>query len=95
MHNARVHRHRSRNASQGLKRLEVTVPTEDAALVRALATQLRRGGEVAQHMRAQLQPLLNHGSSGAELVEFFRNSPLVGSGVEFERDPSTGREIEF
>jgi antitoxin Phd len=29
------------------------------------------------------------------LVEFFRNSPLVGSGIDFEREPDYGRDIEL
>lgn len=29
------------------------------------------------------------------LVEFFRNSPLVGSGINLEREPDYGRDIEL
>ncbi len=29
------------------------------------------------------------------LVEFFRNSPLVGSGIDLEREPDYGRDIDL
>ena len=29
------------------------------------------------------------------LVEFFRESPLVGSGIDFEREPDYGRDIDL
>jgi antitoxin Phd len=29
------------------------------------------------------------------LLQFFRNSPLVGSGIDLEREPDYGRDIEF
>jgi antitoxin Phd len=29
------------------------------------------------------------------LVEFFRSSPLVGAGLNFDRDPDYGRDIEL
>ena len=29
------------------------------------------------------------------LLEFFRNSPLVGAEVDFEREPDCGRDIEM
>lgn len=29
------------------------------------------------------------------LVEFFRNSPLADAGLDFEREPDYGREIEL
>ena len=29
------------------------------------------------------------------IVDFFRNSPLMGSGIDLERDEDYGREIEL
>ncbi len=94
---SRVARHRRKLAMAGAKRVEVTVPVKDTALVRGLAATLRAGGERARRVRESLRSLVvaRKAVSGRELVAFFRASPLVGEELEFERDRSTGRAIEF
>ena len=94
---SRVARHRTRVATGGSKRVEVTVPSGDARLVKAVARTLRAGGADAEHVREALQPLLSSSvaRTGAELVAFFRRSPLVGTDLSLERDRSEGRSIDF
>jgi hypothetical protein len=93
----RVARHRKRLTTSGAKRVEVTVPARDAELVRDVAALLRAGGDQANRVRKALSPLIRTkvAGSGRDLVAFFRNSPLVGAELEFERDKSPGRAIDL
>ena len=93
----RVRQHRRRQAAAGSKRIEVTVPSGDAALLRALSVQLRAGGKSASRARASLHAVLkkNQPSSGADLVAFLRDSPLVGVAFDDLRERSIGRKFEL
>ena len=94
---ARVARHRTKVAAEGSKRVEVTVPTRDANLVKAIAGALRSGGVDAKRIRDSLRPMLSapKAKTGSELVAFFRKSPLVGADLQTERDTSTGRSADL
>jgi hypothetical protein len=94
---SRVARHRRRLAAAGARRVEVTVPAEDAVLLREVAAALRAGGDTAQRVRNSLASLVRRkrATTGQELLEFFRNSPLVGVDLDLERDRSTGRPIDL
>ncbi|WP_114391088.1 hypothetical protein [Notoacmeibacter marinus] len=93
----RVAQYRSRASAKGSKRVEVTVPNRDAILVKAIAGALRKGGETASRVRKSVQPLVSapKAKTGAELVTFLRNSPLVGAELSLERDRSSGRTVDF
>ena len=54
----RVSRHRKRLSAGGSRRVEVTVPSRDAPLVKALAGALRQDGDKAETIRRALQPVL-------------------------------------
>ncbi len=90
-------RHRTKATALGSKRVEVTVPARDANLVKAIAGALRSGGVEAQQIRESLQPVFSapKAQTGAELVAFFRKSPLVGADLQLERDTSTGRSPDL
>ena len=94
---SRVSRHRKRIATGGAKRVEVTVPLQDAPLVKAIAGALRTGGEDAEVIRRTLQPRLiaPRAKTGAELVAFLRASPLTDADLAVERDHSTGRSADL
>lgn len=94
---SRVARHRRKVAISGSRRVEVTVSSDDAPLVRAVAEALRAGGEEARRVRESLGPLLSvrRARTGRELVAFFRSSPLVGVELSIERDRSTGRSADL
>ncbi len=91
----RVARHRIRRSASGLRRVEVTVPAADAALVRTVAATLRRGGDEARELRDALAPVAASARTGQELVAFLRASPLVGEDLVFDRDRSVGREADL
>ena len=94
---SRVSRHRRRSAAGGARRVEVTVPFQDAPLVKAIAGALRSGGQDAELIRRTLQPRLAgaRARTGAELVAFFRTSPLTDVELTIERDHDTGRAADL
>ena len=94
---SRVSRHRKKIATGGAKRVEVTVPYQDAPLVKAIAGALRTGGEDAEVIRRTFQPRLitPRAKTGAELVAFLRASPLTDADLAIERDHSTGRSADL
>jgi len=91
----RVARYRKRLLVSGTRRVEVMVPAQDAEAIRRLAAMLRAGGEHAASARHLLGDLLptRMAQSGADLVAFFRASPLVGLELDLERDKSPGRDL--
>ena len=94
---SRVSRHRKRMATSGAKRVEVTVPSQDAPLVKAIAGALRADGEEAKLIRQSLQSMLitPKAKIGAELIAFLRASPLTDAELPIERDRSTGRSVDL
>lgn len=90
----RLQRFRARQEHSGQVRVEVAIPASDAQLVRALAGQLRAGGAAATATRETLAPLLatTRARTGAELLAFFRASPLSGLELHIERDQGAGRD---
>ena len=94
---SRVARRRKKIAARGARRVEVTVPSHDAPLVKAMAGVLRLGGEDANRIRKSLQFLLSAPKAktgketGKELMAFLRASPLVETELQIERDRTTGR----
>jgi hypothetical protein len=95
--NGRVSRHRTKVVASGARCVEVTVPSRDADLVKSLAAALREGGEGARRIREMLEPIAPapKARTGAELVAFFRSSPLAEAALEAERDASSGRAAEL
>jgi hypothetical protein len=93
----RVRHHRGRRVASGIQRVELSIPDGDVSLVRRLAATLREGGAPAERLRAYLVTAVGAepARTGAELVAFFRNSPLVGEVIEIERDRSQGRPVEL
>ena len=88
-------RHRVRRSASGLRRVEVTVPAGDAAVIKTAAQVLRRGGNEARKVREAIAPAVSAARTGRELVAFLRASPLVGEDLNFQRDTSTGRVVDF
>ena len=90
-------RHRVRAAAEGLRRVEVAVPANDAGLVKAVASALRAGGDDAERVREAfaLMTAMEPARTGAEILAFLRASPLVGVDLTTERDRTTGRAIDL
>lgn len=97
MAGARMARHGMKVAAIGSRRIEVRVPNRDAALVMSIAESLRSGGKRADLIRDSLKPIVatTKARSGAELVAFFRASPLVQDQLEITRDRSSGRSVDL
>jgi len=93
----RLQRFRERGRARGSKRVEVTVPEADAAFLKAVAGLLRAGGPDAARLKAAAKPFVSAtpAKTGAELVAFFRASPLVGADLDVERDRSAGRDAHL
>ena len=70
---------------------------DDAGLVKSLAGVLRAGGDEAMMVRDALAPIatVEPARTGAELFAFFRDSPLAGEDLTFERDRTEGRTVDF
>ena len=94
---ARVGRYRIKAAAAGIARVEVSVPSEDVGLVKAVAGTLRRGGTAANELRKTLAPTMPppRAKTGAELVAFLQASPLRDADFIVERDRSPGRPVEL
>lgn len=99
--NDHVANYRARVEREGLKRVETTVPVQDADLVKQIAGVLRSGGHSADELRISLRSLLPAGQAqtGSELLDFFRTSPILSKQEEYlfetQRDGSTGRTADF
>ncbi len=81
--------HRKRLKEQGLARIEVQVPKQDAELIRNTAQLLR--GEAAVKLRLQLQRLVGGKHTG--LKELLAAAPL--DDIELTRNPDLGRSVEL
>jgi hypothetical protein len=83
--------------AKGSQRGEVTVPSHDASLLKAIPGALRQGGKEAKRLCDAVRPLVSppKAKTGAELVAFLRQSPLVGADLSLERDRSTGRTVDL
>jgi hypothetical protein len=94
---ARVAKSREDAARRHMRRIEVTVPDADAALIRQLASVLRRGGAQAQTAKTYLRGNISPSDvrTGADLVAFFARSPLAGLDLKITRERSTGRAVDL
>lgn len=74
--------HRKRLRNKGLKRVEVTVPSPDAKVVREVAALLRAGGASARRLAASVRQI---GGAGKEptIAEVMDSLPDI-SGPEFD-----------
>lgn len=88
--------HRKRLARARIKRIEVNVPADDVALVKAAIVALRAGGTTARRVRKQLaQAIAPENRSGSDLVKFFQNSPLASEELVIERVRASGRRVDL
>lgn len=81
--------HRQRLRNRGLQRVEVQVPGEDAALLRAVATALAdpdRAAAARAVLQARFAP-----APARSLKELLAAAPL--DGIDLERSGDTGRPV--
>ena len=77
-----VKTHRKRLRTRGMKRVEVTVPSKDADLVRQVAAVLRSNGNQAQRLRTTLRRSADRGADPT-IAEAMDALPDI-SGPEFD-----------
>jgi hypothetical protein len=89
--------HRSRQASNGRKRVEVVVPKQDIILIKQLAERLRAAPAEAAAVRSALATMVAPAvvRTGKELVALLRNAPLEGATLELERDRRPARAVDL
>jgi hypothetical protein len=83
--------HRRRLKERGLVRIEVQASKEDAPLLRRIAQALAdpaRAAETRRVLREQIAPY-----AGMGFKELLAAAPLEG--VDLERHPDTGRDVDL
>ena len=99
--NDRVANYRVRTDRKGLERLETIVSTEDVNLIEHVARILRENEAGAAELRTVLRSLLptRRARTGEELLAYFQEFPRSrdddDDAVEFVRDGSNGRIVDF
>jgi|CXWL01.1.fsa_nt_gi hypothetical protein len=82
--------------ARGLARYEVRGLGSDKALLRDLAKRLSADDEQAKGLRSELKRALEpQTSEPGGIWRWLRSSPLVGSGINLEREQVTLRKIEL
>ncbi|KAA9131296.1 hypothetical protein F3N42_08190 [Marinihelvus fidelis] len=89
-----VERHRKKLASEGVLRLEVSVPKDDRDRVRELAKALREGGPRAERLRSAIQNILDF-DGPYSFIEFLQSAPFEDLDLEVERQKDPPRDIGF
>jgi len=88
---------RKRRRKAGVVRFEVAAPARDKELIRGVARRLVEAGPSAEQLRSELRKLAD--ATGAEEIggiwRALRESPLVGSDVEFRREHGRDRKVEL
>src|SRR5258707_1074645 len=88
--------HRRRLNERGLARYEVRGLEQDKELVRKFAKRLTAQDAEAVRLRKEVaQQVFNRSLSGKEIWEALRRSPLVGSGINLEREVTLGRDVDL
>ena len=91
-----VERNRKRMRDKGISRFEGRALEGDKALVKAFAKQLAADDAGAQSLREEFQRrLAERSEKRGTLAEWFRRSPLLGSGVKFKHEKTFGRKIDL
>jgi hypothetical protein len=91
-----VKNYRAGLARRGLARFEVVARTVDRELIRMLARQLAEDGPDAARIReAAGSQEAGYVPKRGGIIEALRRSPLVGSGVKFERSKDAPRRVRF
>jgi hypothetical protein len=91
-----VRNYRASLAERGLSRFEVVARDQDRDLIRKLARQLAEDGPEAEMIRRAVSaPAHKYIPKKGGIIEALRRSPLVGSGVEFERYRGPWRKVDL
>ena len=78
--------------------MTITIEVKPEVEAELAAQAAKRGIDVqayAANILEEAAQSSTHHAGGENLVEFFRNSPLVGVELNLERDKDTGRDIDL
>lgn len=82
--------------ARGLSRFEVRGLAGDKELVRSLAKRLAQADPEAQRLRTELvKAVASEGEGRGGVWRWLRASPLVGSGIDLEREFVHPRKIDL
>ena len=88
--------YRLRLRIKGMSRFDVLGRDADRSMIRAVARKLAEDGPDAERLRVSLSRVIDADPSGkGGVLKAFRQSPLVGSGIIFERDQADRRDLEL
>jgi len=91
-----IAKHRRRLGERGLARYEVRGRVEDKELVRKFAKRLAEDDPEATRLRADVaKELAEKPLSGKEIWDALRRSPLVGAGLNLEREIVPTRDVDL
>jgi hypothetical protein len=83
--------HRARREREGFVRVEVTVRKEDASLVRNVVSALADPSRQAEARKLLRQRFIEPAKPG--LKALLASAPL--DGIDLERDPDAGRDVDL
>ena len=91
-----IKNYRASLAERGLARFEVVAREADRELVRALVKELVEDGPQSGKIReAMSPPTEKYVPKKGGIYEALRKSPMVGSGVKFQRYRGPGRKVDL
>jgi len=91
-----VKNYRKRLQQRGLVRFEVLGLTADRKLIRSLAWRLAEDGPAAKRLRAIVsRTLTEEAPRQGGIYAALRRSPIVGAGVKFRRETTSGRKVDL
>jgi hypothetical protein len=91
--------HRRRLRDRGLARYEVRGLESDKKLVRQFAQHLTKNDAEAERLRSRVAHEMRSGPewprTGADILDALRKSPLVGLGLDLEREVVPERDVDL
>ena len=91
-----VEKDRKALRAKGMSRFEVRALDRDKKLIRDLARRLAADGDAAKNLRSVLsQEMAQPAEKRMGIVQWLRESPLVGVDWYIEREFSTGRKVDI
>jgi hypothetical protein len=91
-----VANHRRRLAERGITRYEVRGLDADKALIRTLALRLAANDVEASQLRAAVtEKVAGEPSVKGGILAALRRSPMVGAGLDINRDRSASRAVDL
>ena len=88
--------YRRRLGERGLARFEVLGLGADRELIRLLARRLAQNDPGAARLRAEVsRGLIGEPQRKGGILAALRRSPLIDAGLEFQREATSGRDIDL